>query len=424
MTEVCAYLDSLDVSAIKLGLDRINALMARLGNPQDRLPMVHVAGTNGKGSTVAMLSAVFKAAGYTVGTFISPHLVTVRERIQLNGHPIPEADFARHVAQLRAMIDPLPPEDRPTYFEFLNALAYVYFQEQGCDVTVFETGLGGRLDSTNCVKKPTLTVITGIDYDHMERLGPTLSHIAAEKAGIIKPGVPLVLGPNIPPEALSVILDRAKAMPVPVLQAPANRYQDQGIHQHLRHVRDAIGGTVYTLPLLGRYQVQNLATVLTALSTLRELGWPLFPQAIEAGLAQTVWPARFQVLPEQRLIIDGSHNRQGFESLAEALQEAFPGRRVICLASLRANRSIDIFIDPLAPHINHLLWTTGPGPYHPPDVLVQATQDAFTRVEAVEPACALPRLQALLAEDPDAVGLMTGSLYTAGVFLQQLTLEL
>ena len=221
------FLDSLDVSAMKLGLSRIQKLLDTLGSPQDALPMVHIAGTNGKGSVTAMLSSILKSAGYTVGTFTSPHLVHVRERIAINGNPILQDDFQFEVSTLKNHLEALAweREDWPTYFEYLNVVAYQYFKRKDVDITVFETGLGGRLDSTNVVKHPNLTVITTIGMDHMQHLGDTLGKIAAEKAGIIKPGVPLVLGDTLPQEASTVILERAKMQEVPVFESSAECLQ-------------------------------------------------------------------------------------------------------------------------------------------------------------------------------------------------------
>ena len=180
--EALAFLDGLDVSAMKLGLARIEKLLATLDNPQDRLPMVHIAGTNGKGSVTAMLSAVLKAAGLTVGSFTSPHLIHVRERIAINGNPILPDDLHYEINALKSHLESLdwPREEWPTYFEFLNVMAYQYFRRKGVEMTVFETGLGGRMDSTNVVKSPNLTVITSIGMDHMQHLGNTLSSIAGE----------------------------------------------------------------------------------------------------------------------------------------------------------------------------------------------------------------------------------------------------
>jgi dihydrofolate synthase/folylpolyglutamate synthase len=186
--ETFLFLERLDISTSKLGLERMRQVLATLKDPQDAIPMIHVAGTNGKGSVTAMLSAILKAAGHRVGRFTSPHLFDVRERIVFNEIPISVEDFETHVQSLKAHLESLDwlPEQWPTYFEFLNILAYRYFLDQKATVTVFETGLGGRLDSTNVVSQPCLTVITSISMDHMQYLGDTLAQIAAEKAGILK----------------------------------------------------------------------------------------------------------------------------------------------------------------------------------------------------------------------------------------------
>ena len=338
--EALAFMDSLDVSAMKLGLERIERLLASLGNPQDQLPMVHVGGTNGKGSTVAMLSAILKAAGLTVGTFTSPHLVHVRERITLNGNPILPDDFTRLAQRLRSHLYALgwAREDWPTYFEFINIMAYLYFQEKGVDITVFEVGLGGRLDSTNVVRHPNLTVITGISLEHTHLLGDTLAAIAGEKAGIFKPGTPTVLGPDLPEEARAVFLERTASLDIPVAEADMNDLAllpEADLHTGLTI---QAGAQQYQVALPGPYQLRNVATVLSAVQALRQQGWEISEEAVRQGFRQTHWPARFQYFPERRVILDGSHNPEGFRTLQEAITRYLPSQPTYWLLSLRNNR--------------------------------------------------------------------------------------
>jgi dihydrofolate synthase/folylpolyglutamate synthase len=342
--EACRFLESLDVSALKLGLERITRLLETLGNPQESYPTLHIAGTNGKGSTSAMLTSVLVAAGRKVGTTISPHLVEPRERIQINGRPIRAALFADAVFVLKAHLERLdwPAEEWPTYFEFLVAMAFQVFQQEGVTAAVIEVGLGGRLDGTNVLKHPTASVITHIGFDHMERLGHTLDAIAREKAGIIKPGCPLIIGPDLHPEAKRAILEVANERGAKVIEANSRPLACIGNENPLaiQKIYDSHRGIELHLPLPGLYQRQNLATVLTVVDLLRSQGWEISTPAVLVGLANTRWPARMQWLADRRILIDGSHNPDGFQSLSESLKanlaEELP---LYWLLSLRKNRN-------------------------------------------------------------------------------------
>jgi dihydrofolate synthase/folylpolyglutamate synthase len=429
--EALAFLDSLDVSAMKLGLERIKRLLDTLGQPQDSLPMVHIAGTNGKGSVTAMLSSILKFAGYSVGTFTSPHLIHVRERIAINGNPILPDDFQHEVSALKAHLESQgwPRDDWPTYFEFLNVVAYQYFRRKGVHITIFETGLGGRLDSTNVVKNPNLTVITTIGMDHMQHLGNTLEQIAAEKAGIIKPGVPLVMGDHLPGAARAVILQQAAAQEASRFEANsealtilASSSPEAGLI-----IEDTQHQKTYQLSLLGPYQKNNLATVLACVQQLRQQNYEIGEEAIHNGLLHTFWPVRFQAFPKEHLILDGSHNEDGFNSLAECLSLYYQHAPKIWMVSLRANRNpqhlwtlIQRTGKPLAliftqGHPNHL--------YHPASSLAQAAQAVFTNdipiTVADSPLEALALLQTHQQEhlNINPLGVITGSLYTAGEIL-------
>ncbi len=426
-----AFLDGLDVSAMKLGLSRIRAVLATLGNPQDRLPMIHIAGTNGKGSTAAMLTAIFKSGGMLPGTFTSPHLVDVRERIAVNGEPISPEDFAVEVAFLKGHLDALnwPRDDWPTYFEFLNIMAYRIFEQKRVGMSVFEVGLGGRLDSTNVVNFPTITVITGISLDHQERLGQSLAEIAGEKAGILKPGVPLVLGPAIPAEAWRVILRRAEALNVPVIEAEPERFQVESADiEGGQRLRDTRTGERHELNLLGPYQLRNMATVFGVLAALEAAGRKIPAGAVRQGLARVHWPSRFQYVADQNLLIDGGHNPEGFEALALGLTRYFPQRPKIWLVSLRANRNIDDLLDVIeaSASTRGLVFSSGPKAhlYHPPEALLARWRARNPDAGIVgrvcgDPVAALGALRSLQDDHPGSLGVVCGSLYTAGAVLQQ-----
>jgi dihydrofolate synthase/folylpolyglutamate synthase len=427
-------LSRLDISTMKLGIERIQTILEALGNPQEQLPMVHIAGTNGKGSVSAMLSAVLKAAGYKVGTFTSPHLVHVRERIALNGNPILSDDFQYEVESLKTHLEQhkIPQEKWPTFFEFINIVAYRYFQRKNVDITVFETGLGGRLDSTNVVKHPNLTVITSIGMDHMGHLGNTLSAIASEKAGILKVGTPVVIGPNIPDEALNTILDTAKELDVSVTKSNADVLEilpdsnaDQGLHVQQKETKQN-----YWLSLLGPYQKNNLATVLACVQQLREQGFQITESHVREGLKNTQWPVRFQYFKHLPLILDGSHNEDGFQTLTESLKLYFRGRPVIWILSLRNNRSPEMLNQLLTnfPQTLGVVLTSAEPKrlYHEPSQLGEEIIPSINKTVSVfiteTPIEALEKLKLLLSQyaSQKPLAVVTGSLYTAGAFLELL----
>lgn len=303
-----ALLDSFGRFGVDLGLDRILHLLHRLGDPQRRVPIIHVAGSNGKGSVCAYLASVLAAAGYRVGRYTSPHLVSWRERIGVNDAPIAGDDLYRQLQRVVAAIDPAQPS--PTQFEVFTAAAWLHFAEVQVDLAVIEVGLGGRLDATNVVDRPLVSVITSLSREHWQRLGPTLADIAGEKAGILKPGCPAVVGP-LPPEAEVVVKDRLATVGCPVVwpEPAVAADPDQAICPW-------DGGTVtYALPLPGEHQLVNSALAIATLQQLRHQGWPITPAAIQTGMANTQWPGRLQwvnwVAPSgepQPLLVDGAHN--------------------------------------------------------------------------------------------------------------------
>lgn len=422
------FIEELDVSAMKLGLGRIEKLLETLDNPQEQLPMVHIAGTNGKGSVTAMLASVLRAAGYSVGSFTSPHLIHVRERISINGNPILPDDFQYEVSTLKTHLESLdwPREEWPTYFEFLNVVAYQYFRRKGVDITVIETGLGGRLDSTNVVRHPNLTVITGIGLDHMQHLGDTLEKIAAEKAGILKSGSPLVLGSGIPNGAKQVIMDRADALDVPVFFDENDRLeiQDSSSPAEGLLIENRWTAQHYRLSLLGPYQKNNLAIVLACVQQLRQQNYEISESAVQEGLAHTYWPVRFQYFEKENLLLDGSHNGDGFASLAEGLKLYFANRPIVWLLSLRSNRDVSLLKNLVAQFNTRGVVVTKAHPehlYHAPETLAKVF-DGLPVVMADNPTDALAQLKTLGTED-NAIRVITGSLYTAGEILQCLELS-
>ncbi|MEB3287929.1 MAG: folylpolyglutamate synthase/dihydrofolate synthase family protein [Vampirovibrionales bacterium] len=440
-TENIAFLDRLGASIQKLGLERMRDILQTLGNPQDTLPMVHITGTNGKGSVTAILESILCSAGFRVGMYTSPHLIDVRERIRLNGRNIPKADFSDAISHLRQHLEMLgvSNEDYPTYFEWLNILAYPYFVAQKADITLFEVGLGGRLDSTNIVKKPEVTVITGIGLDHAHILGDTPEKIAAEKAGILKPGVPLVLGPALATatSVKAVITEKANALGVPIYQSSSGTLHlipGTSLEEGLK-ISDTLTGEHYLLSLRAPYQLENLASALEVVKILRQQGWNISESAIKKGLQSVHWPARFQVFPKDRLIIDGSHNAQGFESLRAAIefylgdkQDQKRAKKIYWLASLQKNRPLAPLQKMImsCPQTQGVIWTTAKdgSRFHSPQ---EAIQEAISQAKKLGITCqleaqadvsvAIEQLMTQLSANPDAYGVVTGSLYTAGDIL-------
>ena len=292
---------------VDLGLDRVCKLLHDLGDPQQRVPMVHVAGTNGKGSVCAYLSSVLTAAGYRVGRYTSPHLVSWHERICINQQPIAEAKLKARLHQVIAAIDPASPI--PTQFEVITAAAWLHFAAENVDIAVMEVGLGGRLDATNVCDRPLVSVITPISRDHWQRLGPTLSHIATEKAGILKPQRPAVIAPQVP-AVHAVISAKLAACDCPVVWVQSAT-EDNG----RLTVQTELGIVTYTLKMLGDHQRVNSAVAIAAIQQLQQQGWQITHAAIQTGMAAAQWPGRLQWLmwptpqgEDLPLLIDGAHN--------------------------------------------------------------------------------------------------------------------
>ncbi|MBD2740070.1 Mur ligase family protein [Coleofasciculus sp. FACHB-1120] len=294
---------------VHLGLERIQKLLANLGNPHHKVPVIHVAGTNGKGSVCAYLSAVLTEAGYRVGRYTSPHLVDWNERICLNEQPISLETLEKLLLQVQAAIQ--PDEESPTQFEVITAAAWLYFAQAQVNVAVVEVGLGGRLDATNVCPNPLVTIITSLSREHWQNLGPTLADIAREKAGILKPGCPAVVG-QLPEEARAVVQQRILELGCPVVWAePA---VELGTAKTLRTQREErrveYQGIKYPLPLLGDFQLNNSALAIASFQILQQQGWEISEAAIASGMAKTQWIGRLQWTSwrNHRLLIDGAHN--------------------------------------------------------------------------------------------------------------------
>lgn len=340
--ETLRYLDSLGFLGWQLGLERIEKLCEFFGNPHLQYPVVHIAGTNGKGSTAAMLAAIAQAAGLRVGLYTSPHLVHPRERMRVNGAPISGVNLEHAIQACRPMIDAL----RATYFEALTAIAFHWFAEQHVELAIIETGLGGRLDATNVVM-PEVTIITSIALEHQEYLGRTLALIAKEKAGIIKTGRPCLSGVR-PQPARDVIAKECRVKQAPLHDAHMDSSKRvlrlEAAHTTFRLHGEKLGmraPQIFHLNLLGRHQVDNAVLALWAARILQERGWAINEAARAQGLMQVQWPARLQLLGHApRILVDAAHNADGVRRLVQNIRALFPQRRVHVVMSLLKDKAL------------------------------------------------------------------------------------
>ncbi|MGO5028297.1 bifunctional folylpolyglutamate synthase/dihydrofolate synthase [Candidatus Agathobaculum pullicola] len=328
------YIHSLGRFSGAPGLHRIRALCAALGNPQDGLKFVHLAGTNGKGSTACMLDSVLRAAGYHVGLYTSPYLVQFHERIRVDGVMIPDADLTRLSARVAQVCKGLvlPEGEHIGEFEFTTALAFLYFAEQRCDIVVLETGLGGRYDATNIIRAPEVCVITPISRDHMAVLGDTVAEIAAEKAAIIKPDCAVVCAQGQPDEALPAIRRACDA----VGAVWYDGMQDmQVLRCDITGSAFVHGGQGYTIAMPGRHQLQNAQTALRTFAALRKRGWSISPEAEIRGLARARMPGRLERMGDQPLVLlDGAHNAAGVAALTRTVDEMLKMRRLLVVMGM------------------------------------------------------------------------------------------
>jgi dihydrofolate synthase/folylpolyglutamate synthase len=401
------YLFGLKASGPKFGLDRMRGFSEALGHPERAGPVIHIAGTNGKGSVAAMLGSIFQAAGWRTGLYTSPHLVKLGERVQVNREILSEAEITAYTRELRPVAERLgrlDAGDHPSFFEFMTAMAFLQFARRRCDISLVEVGLGGRLDATNVVQ-PEIAVITSIGLDHCEYLGDTLEKIAAEKAGIIKPGRPVVLG-RMPAAAENVI-----------------RVIATGCASRVVSVGEIFGGDLANCPhtnLEGDYQRWNAATAASVARTM-PLAWRLDDGVIARGLQQTSWPGRWQrvrLADGRLLVLDSSHNPEGAQVLDENLKKlvAETGRApVVNYGALGAARARPL-LETIGRHAREIYFTVPKQsrscPFEELEALVPA---GFTgRTHRAEVAEIFPAPQTCTAGGPGDVIVVTGSIYLIG----------
>jgi dihydrofolate synthase / folylpolyglutamate synthase len=406
-----------ELAKAEFNLDRMYALMEELGNPQSKYPIIHVAGTKGKGSVSALCASALQAAGYTAGLYTSPHLIDYCERIQVNGEPISHEFMVELVEEIKPFVARVP---FLTTFEITTALGFLAFARQGCNAAMIEVGLGGRLDATNIVM-PKVSVITSLSYDHMAVLGDTLAKIAGEKAGIIKQGVPVVSAPQ-KEEALEVLERIAKSRGCRFIlvgnDVKFERLDSSLDGQSLRLSSFAFPNmgrhhTIdLTIPLLGSHQLENAATAYTALQTS---GIPISDEAIQKGFSQVQWPARFEVLRrEPPVIIDSAHNRDSALKLCETLDEYFPDRPVILIFCALEDKDISGMLEELKPRLEKVVATRADHPRAPSaEWIAEQVKSVGIPVEAVTPVASALERALRLAGDQKIV-LSAGSVAFAG----------
>jgi len=416
---VCERLYAMKARGVSFGIDRMRVFAAALGNPERAVPAIHVAGTNGKGSVSAMIASILRVAGRRVGMYTSPHLVRLGERVQVDGVPLTEAEIMAYVAELEPKATELEnamPGEAPSFFEFMTAMAFLQFARRGCDAAVIEVGLGGRLDATN-ILAPEVSVITSIGLDHCEMLGDTLAKIAAEKAGIIKPGVPVVMG-RLPAEAEAVV--RAVAV-------------ERGAPLH--SVRDVFGDEVENYPraaLEGDYQRMNAATA-TLVARVVAARFGVTEAHVARGLAEVSWPGRWQRarLADGRLIVlDASHNPEGAEVLDGLMAKlvAETGRAPVVVTGVLGAARAKPLLEVVGRHAKEIHLARPQ----------QARASSFEELEALVPAdffarggklargaveTLFPRAGVCAVGAADDVIVVTGSIYLLGEVLARLEPE-
>ena len=406
--EAIQYIEHYTWSTTRLGLGRTKELLARMGDPQKSLKFVHVAGSNGKGSTCAMLASVLRAAGYKTGLYTSPYIQDFCERMQVNGENILGDTLAEITDRVRVQADQM--EDHPSQFELVTAIAMVYFLEAGCDIVVLEVGLGGALDSTNAIDAPEVAVITNLALEHTEYLGNTYHEIASAKAGIIKTGCSCVAYP-CDPEAMETVSAVCREKNVPLRWADFDR---------ITPISDSLRGQEFAyqnwenlrIPLLGAHQLKNAAVALETIGCLRERGWAISDDAVREGLETVKWPARFEVLHRKPLfLLDGGHNSQCARALADCVRRYLPGEQVTFLMGVLADKDADEMLRAVLPLGKRFYCLT---PNNPRALTAEALAEKIHALGSEAIVCTSPEdgLKQVLQTGGTVVAF--GSLYLAG----------
>lgn len=432
--ETAKYLYSLgnEMLAMKLGLESVRALARALDDPQRKFPAVHIAGTNGKGSTAAMTASVLRAAGLRAGLYTSPHLVSITERIRIDGDEIAPDEFARLATDVRAAGERLVAGNAlpapPTFFEQLTMIAYLYFAERKVDLAVLEVGLGGRLDATN-ICEPVVTTITPVGFDHQQYLGDTLASIAAEKAGIVKPGAPVVIAPQSG-EAMNTIVARCEELNAPMI-APSNPFDikaasdAENIGRYSFRYRPTRNEYALRLGLRGRHQITNALVAIHIAEQLQLAGFDIPSSAIVEGLSRAEWPGRLEMIrgsPSQApLLLDGAHNADGARALRDFLDEHFRSTPITILFGATADKAISEMGDILFPAARQVIGAriASPRAAEPSAIAEMVKRDVVCIENAGEALTA-----ALRITPPNGLIVVCGSLFLVGEIRQALGAEI
>ncbi len=425
----------------KFDLAHMRVLLAALDNPERRFPSVLIAGTNGKGSTASTLASILQAAGVRTALYTSPHLVRINERIRINGADIPDDDFALLHDLVDRTAERLVEENElpwhPSFFEMLTAIAFEYFAQKKVEIAVLEVGMGGRLDATNVVE-PRLSIITDISLDHQKFLGNTVSEIAREKAGIIRPGKPVIALPQ-QPQANDVIGNTilelnaraVSAVPYvpPVSPASDGYLATDGATPVSRYPLQVLGKQILVeTPLLGRHQLRNVALAIAAAEELGRQGVPVTPESVERGVRQTRWPGRFQIVPAKdgspQYVFDVAHNPAGAWALRSALSSSYEDRRLIFVFGAMRDKAIAEMAEILFPLAETVIVTQAENPRSatPEEIRQAAVRTSSTIEEATDVSQALAHAKALAGAQ--GIVVVTGSIYVVGEAMRLLEVKI
>lgn len=417
--EALDYIENLNFLGSKLDLSRISEILKRLGDPQDKIKVIHVAGTNGKGSVSSMLTQILMDAGYKTALYTSPHLERYNERYKINNIEISNEDFAEYIEKIKFYADEMEKEEigRPTVFEQLTAVAFLYFADKNVDYAVIEVGLGGRFDATNVVKEPILSIITSISFDHTEFLGNTIESIAFEKGGIIKEGCPVVLYRQ----------DKRVFDVISKLCIERNAELYYNSVSEIKTIKSDINGSIISikndifdinnifLPLIGEYQLKNCETAVLAAVVLRKYGINISDENILKGIADTKWNGRMEVCSKEPLVvIDGAHNADGVYMLAESVKKYFKDKKIVLLMGVLGDKEYDKMASEIVPLVHTAVITE-------PDSDRALSAEGFKKVVSryCENVYSIGDIKeaydfALSLTDKDDVLLCAGSLYLIG----------
>ena len=411
VTEAIEYIHSKFWKGTQLGLNRITALLDKMGNPQDSLKFVHIAGTNGKGSTAAMTASILRKAGYRTGLYTSPYIYRFHERIQLDGEQISDADLIEVTEYVKSFAESMA--ESPTEFELVCAIAFEYYKRKNADIVVLEVGMGGEFDATNVIKTPEVAVITNIGLDHTDYLGSTIEEIARTKAGIFKENGHAVIYRGAPSvEAVFEEVCRNK-------NTKLKKADFAGLKLHAHDLFgqefDCGNRKNIRLPLLGDHQLHNASVVLSVVDTLIENGWNITEQNIYEGIRDVSWPGRFDIVSRDPLfIIDGGHNPQCIEALIKNIEDYLQDRKVIALTGVLADKDYGDMYQPVMPLVSEFVCIT---PDNPRKLEANELAQHLQKAGAKATACKTTREGVIMAMDlagKDGVVLCFGSLYSIG----------